>query len=506
MSRLERNILYNLLGQGLVLVLGFVAVRYVFRRLGSDAFGIILFTQAMSYILVAVLELGVSLTAVREVSAHFQDEPAYVRDLLQTGAFLYWTAYGLVSVAILFLAPVIVAKWINLTTLDPSTAARVLQILGVSVVLALPRSLYASLFRGLQRMAFNNIADVTVSGVQQSGTIAILLLGGTVFQVAYWLAATYGVSILVYMVGASRFVPWQALIPRYSASVVRRNLRFALHTMSISTLATVHMQADKLVVSKLLPIGMLGYYSVASTVASRSTLVTGAVAQAAFPSFSELFHRGDRPGLLEQYRKLHDLVSYASVPVLTAVTFAALPLLTYMFNPSVAHDLLIPVGLLCLGFYLNATLSVPYIFSLAVGKPEIAAKQNLLALFIVPPTMVGAVYFFGMAGAAFSWVLYHLFAYVYGVPRFCRQCMKIPVSSWYLHIGKILILVGGTYGVAGFLVALAGGTRLPTLGVAYLGASLAFLYAAYLFMGRELRETLLRLPRSWRTASAQLAP
>ena len=70
MSRLSKNIVYNFFGQGLLLLLGFVAVKYVFKQLGEDALGIIYFTLTMNSVLCTVLELGISTTTVREVSAH----------------------------------------------------------------------------------------------------------------------------------------------------------------------------------------------------------------------------------------------------------------------------------------------------------------------------------------------------------------------------------------------------------------------------------------------------
>jgi len=105
MSRLSKNIIYNLGGQGILLVLGFVAVRYINRQLGEDTLGIIYFTALINTLLCAVLEMGICSTTVREVSAHFQSEPDYIRDLIRTGSLFYWGAYLLFSVVCVFLGP-----------------------------------------------------------------------------------------------------------------------------------------------------------------------------------------------------------------------------------------------------------------------------------------------------------------------------------------------------------------------------------------------------------------
>lgn len=496
MSRLSKNIIYNLFGQGLLLVLGFVAVKYIFKQLGEDALGIIYFTLTMNAVLCAVFEMGISSTTVREVSAHFNDEPGYIRNLIQTFSLFYWVAYFLMAIIIYFAAPILIDKWINLKTMDAATATQVLQILGISALFALPRSLYASLFRGLQRMEFNLI-DVAISALQQFGIIVILAIGGGLLSVAYWLAISFGIGVLCYLLAAQRFFSWRAFIPGYSAIVLKRNLKYSSNMMSISVLLMVHMQADKLIVSKLLPLSLFGYYAFAYSVVSKATLLTRAVAQAAFPSFSSLFSAGGRANMMSQYRRLQDMLCFGTVPLFAAIPFAVLPVFGFILNPDVARLLLLPITFITLGFYMSGTLNVPYVFSLAVGKPDITAKFNFLALFIVLPVTGILIYSLGLTGAGFSWVFYHLFSYSYIVPRICSECLGIPVREWYLHILKILVLIILTYGVGWAFLEFIGSYSILSLVLAYAGASIVFLTCAYYMINDELRSTLLQLLKTF---------
>ena len=227
MSRLSKNIIYNLFGQGLLIVFGFVAVKYIFKQLGEDALGIIYFTLTMNAVLCAVLEMGIASTTVREVSSHFNDNPGYIRNLIRTFSLFYWVAYLLLAVIIYFGAPILVDKWINLKTMDMAMATQVLQILGISALLALPRSLYASLFRGLQRMEFNNIIDVAINVLQQFGIIIIVAIGGGLLPVAYWIAVSFGIGVLCYLFAAKHFFPWRSFMPYYYSTVVKKNLRYS---------------------------------------------------------------------------------------------------------------------------------------------------------------------------------------------------------------------------------------------------------------------------------------
>jgi O-antigen/teichoic acid export membrane protein len=177
-SKLSRNVLYNFVGQALVLLIGLLAVRFVFRKLGADVYGLMVFIQTVNFSIVAVLDLGITSTTVREVAAHFAQDSKYVRDLLRTAGFFFWSAYVMLAIAIVALAPLVAAHWINLKAVDAHAAIQMLQILGVASLVALPRSLYMALLRGLERMGTINLVEVGLALLQQSGTVAILAGGG----------------------------------------------------------------------------------------------------------------------------------------------------------------------------------------------------------------------------------------------------------------------------------------------------------------------------------------
>ncbi len=493
MTRLTKNLIYNVAGQGAVLLLSLVAVRFVFRRLGDDVFGIIFFNLVLTAVLASALELGISSTLVREVSSRHDSEPAYIRQLIRTASTVYWAA-GVLLVAVIWItAPLLVTHWLNLKTIDPGTAATTLRILSGTALVVLPKGLYTSIFRGRQMMGLNNAIDVGTAIAQQAGILALLVSGRGVYFVAAWISASAILGIATYVGVAARFFGWASLAPSFSMDVVRRNVGFTRHMMVISLLSLVHVQAAQVIVSKLVPVGEFGFYGFASSTVNRATFVTGAAAQAALPSFSSLYAADDRPGLLQQYRKLQDLVCYGTLPLFGGICFAAIPVFSYVFNAGVAASLLLPTAFLALGSWMNATINMPYILSLAVGRPQIAARLNLYALFAVLPVTALLIWRLGLPGAGFSWVFYHLFAYAYIVPRICRECLASEPWSWYLHVAKVLGLAAITYGPAWLLLNLLGTSSLVFAVLAYAAGTVVFGLGAYLMIGPDLRQTLLRV-------------
>jgi O-antigen/teichoic acid export membrane protein len=486
-SRLARNIIYNLLGQGALLILAFIAVRFLFRRLGPDAFGIIMFTQTLSVVLVGLLELGIGSTVVREVAAHEGEDKAYIANLLRTAALFAWALFGLLGLITLEVAPLLVDRWVHLSSLGSKEATTALMVLGVASLTALPRSVYASLFRGRQRMAVNNAIDVGVAILQQLGTLAVLALGAGLFAVVGWFATTYVLGLVAYVIAAGLAVGWRALVPAYSKGIVRKNWRFSASLLSISTLSVLLTQVDKIVVSKVLPIGVLGSYGFAWTMVSRVGLVAGSIAEAAFPSFSQGLRHEDRRTSTIVYRTLQELLNFGLIPLYAAAAFGAEPLFTYLFGSRVASTLVVPVILLSVGFYMNGTLFVPYVFSLADGRPDITARQNLLALVVTIPMSIASISTLGLTGAGISWVFCHVFCYAYGVPRYCRECLRMPVRSWYAWVARPMGLAACTYGAAGVALVATNELSVGALAAAYMCASLIFALVGWRMMAPELR-------------------
>jgi O-antigen/teichoic acid export membrane protein len=499
-SRLTRNIAANLAGQSLLLLLGLVAVKFVFVRLGDDALGIIYFTLTLNTLLCAALDLGISSTTVRQVSAHGPHDARYVEALVRTAATFYWLAWGVLAIALWAAAPLLVTGWVNLTTLDAASATHAVRVLGIGALTALPRSLYASLFGGLQRMEVSNAIDVATGVLQQLGTVVLLASGGGLVAVVYWFGLCYALSLAAYLALTARTLGVRALRPGYSAAVVARNRRFSAGMTSVSILGMIHMHADKVIVSRLLPLGTLGVWGFAASVVTRVTVLTSAVGQAALPSLSGLFHRGDHAGLLAQYRKVHDLVCLATVPLFAAIAFTAGPLLAALFDRETAAMLAAPVVLLCVGSYMSATLAVPYVVTLAMGRPGIAVQANVLALVVVLPVTALLIWTLGLLGAGLASIVYQAFMYAYSVPRVCVECLAMPTHRWYAHVLTIAALALATYGV----VVVVGRVAVPDAGIlaraaGYAVATVAFAAGATRVMAGETRAVLVR---RWRARAA----
>lgn len=475
MSKLTKNIGYNLVGQILLILLNLVAVRVIYKQLGSDVFGLIYFALTLNAIFRTVVSGGIGWSLVRETSRFFESDKKYLSQLIQTSSLLTIIIYVILTACVVLAAPFIVRNWLQLEELDINSAIAVLQILIVGILLSIPNAILNSILRGLEEMKIINLVEVFTSLIRQLGLVAVVFLSNTALMTAVWLSLSYMLVTIAYLYILRQHLTWSVFKPKFHRQVIVKNRDFGLNMLGISLTNLVHLQADKLIVSRLLPVATFGYYSFAYSLIGRLAFIKSAVSTAAFPTFARLYENGQREQLLEKYQWLQSLLIYLLVPFFAAVPFAIKPLFTYIFDEQVAELMIIPASIIALGSYMNLTLSMPYSVSLAVGKPEISSRSNFYALFIMLPTTVLLVYQWGLVGAASSWVLYHLFLYSYTLPRICRECLQISSIGWYKNVGSVVLSAALFYAIVWLIFSATDMSYLMRASVTYTLASFLFL-------------------------------
>jgi O-antigen/teichoic acid export membrane protein len=488
MSRLSRNVLYNAAGQIAVALLGFVAVKYLYDGLGADGFGLVSVGLVFNAVVTSCLELGLASVVVREVARLSTAGRAYVHDLIRTCATIYWGLTALLAVIAYAVTPALLHRWLH-TSSDTDQAVTALRILLISGLLGLPRTLYNSVLRGEERMGASNAIEVVARTAQTAGIVLVARAGGGLVAVSTWIAAVYAGVLVAYVAMIARSLPLSAMVPAWKGYTLRRNARFAGGTGVLSVTAVVQTQADKVVLSRSLPVADVGYYTFGAGLLSRAQLLVLAVAEASLPSLTRAL--GDAAAWRARYDKLQDLVVYCTLPAFALLTFAIGPVDQTLFGARVAADLILPMGLLSLGLYLNATLTVPYMLSVAMGRSGIAARSNVIAMVTALPATVVLVLRFGLVGAAASWLLYDLLGYAYMLPRIASSCLQVRTVAWFIRLARVAPGLG-VYGIGWYLLAYHWGNSPLAAAAAWALSSAVYLPAAVWGMGSGLRGLLAR--------------
>ena len=138
--------------------------------------------------------------------------------------------------------------------------------------------------------------------------------------------------------------------------------------MGISFFGLLLMQADKVILSRLLTLTAFGYYTFAAVVASSVFIIVVPVFTAVFPRFSQLVAADNETALRKLYHESCQLVSVLLLPMALIVgLFAPELLLVWTRNPELVTHTHLLVSLLVTGSALNGLMNVPYALQLAAG-------------------------------------------------------------------------------------------------------------------------------------------
>ncbi len=479
MPRLKRNIVSNILGQGLLLLIGLMATKLIYHQLGDDGLGIIYFAIMLNGMIAVVAGLGIQPTVIRQVAAHQNRDDDYVHKLIQTASFIFWIIYALVIMCVYYAMPAIVEHWVNLSDMEPERALYVLRILCISSLLAIPQSLYKALFDGMQRMDVRNGIEVVSVIIQQAGIVAILYWGGDIELVSEWIAVYYCLLTIALITVSIRFVPERSALPLPHLDIIKRNARFSLRMATVSLLALLHTQADKFFVSKFLPVGALGYYSVVHNILSKLTFVAMQVAKAAFPQLCEMHERKAFQESLARYDLLQELICYGSIPMVSAILYFHGELFTFLFDASVAESITPVVLMLSVAMFLQLSFMMTHYFVLAQGQERLTLHQSAINVLVSLPTALLAIYYLGLNGAGLAFLLSRLFVLAYAVPIVARECFQRSTLLWLRPLLGALLLglvsYGAVYGLMKMFIGYGGVESL----VAYMVATMLFLLMAW---------------------------
>lgn len=420
--RIQRNILANFLGRAWGFAAVYLFVPVYLRFLGIDGYGLVGFYSTLLGV-IAFADMGFTATLNREMARHSgTGSAAGMRDLLRTYELTYGAISTVVALVIWSLAPAIAGRWLHSTVLSPSEMTATIRAMGIAIAFQLPSGLFIGGLMGLQRQVRANVLQIAWGALQGIGAVLVLrFVSRTVIAFAVWQLVANAVYCF-----SVRYALWKSLPeagdhrPSFAARAMKETWRYAAGMVGISIIGILLTQIDKVIISKLQPLPMLGYYTLAITVASIPVTLANVVGAAVFPRLTEHVARGDREGLALVYHKAFALMAVAIIPVgLTLAAFAGAFVYAWTGSADVARQVAPVATLLVLGQLLQALAVVPYYLGLANGNVNLSLKIGITSVIIVTPALWLLIIRFGILGAGMSWLLLNL--------------CTLPVNMYFLH-------------------------------------------------------------------------
>ncbi len=400
--RLARNTLYNLIGQGVPLLLALPAFPLLIQQLGTDRFGALTLLWAIiGYF--SLFDLGVSralIKIVAEKSSAGEDHqvPVFIGTALVLAGSLG------VAAALLLAA---MTPWLITSTLaiPPELAQETrtaLYILAASLPLVTTSATFKGVLEGKQRFGASNAIQVGTGAVTFIGPLAVLPLSTTLTAIAMVLVAGRIGAWIAYFVSAARSFPPAMLRLAPKADAANVLLRIGSWMAVSSVIGPIMVYMDRFVIGSVVSLAAVAYYVTPYEVVTKLWLIPGALAAVLYPAFSASFNQ-DRE---RTARLFGQGVKYAFItlfPITLALLTLSREILELWISAEFAWNSYRVLQILAVGVLINSLAQIAYALVQGAGRPDLTAKFHLAELPLYLAALGWLVPAYGVTGAALAW-------------------------------------------------------------------------------------------------------
>lgn len=403
-SLIARNTIINLIGQGLPLLVGVLAIPYVVHGLGTDRFGLL----SMAWVVLGyftIFDLGLGRATTKYVAeALGKGERDQVPQILWT-AVSFQLILGLIGAVVLFgITDLLVERLLNIPPHLISEAKDTFHLIALSVPIVLVTSSFRGSIEAAQRFDLVNAVTIPSSILTFLLPVVGLYLGfGLPGIVALVVLARFA-ALVAFVVINSWIVPHLRTFSG-SFALFSRLFSFGGWVMISSIVGPFLVYLDRFLIGSILTISAVAYYAAPYEVVTRLWIITASLTVTLFPAFSALEGAKDRLRVGIFFARSIKYVLITSGPIVVLIAVYANDILQLWLGSDFAIESTFAMQVLVVGVLVNSLAHTPYALLQGTGRPDLPAKFHMIEL----PVYIGVAWVlvseFGIAGAAGAWTL-----------------------------------------------------------------------------------------------------
>jgi O-antigen/teichoic acid export membrane protein len=392
---IARNAGYNIAGAAASLLVSVAVVPFYLRAVGVERFGVL----ALCWLILGLsnfLNLGMGpaiaqrLAALRDSSARERAEAFWTAAWLNVGLGLAG------AVAVLLFAGAYFETVSDTASRFSGEMRHAMPWLAMMVPAVMLSGVMFGALQGREHFLAMNVINSASSILMSVLPLGVALLFGPRIDwlVAGALAGRIAALVLAY--GAcARAVPL-GRPHRPVRALIRPLVAFGGWVTVTSLLAPIIVSIDRFALGALAGAAAVSIYAIPYNLLSRLTLLPVSLASALFPRFAAA--DGDHAADL-QVESVSVVVTLMT-PLSILLILALGPFLRLWIGAELAARATPLAYILVAGFWMNSLAHVPYAYLESRGRPDLIAK--LVMAYLVPYVLIlyGAIWLFGLVGAA----------------------------------------------------------------------------------------------------------
>lgn len=407
---LKKNIIANYISQIYVAAIGILILPLYIKYMGAEAYGLVgFFTMLQAWF--ALLDLGLTPTIGRETARYRGGSMTALqyRQLLRALSLIFLGIAVVGGLLLWLLAGPIAEKWLNVKELAMEEVVLAVKIMAVSVAMRWMGGLYRGVVAGSEKLVWLSAFNVLISTLRFVAVFASMKVYGFTPRVFFLhqLFVAMLELIVLYLMGNS-LLPSKNQFAQaigWSFEPIRPVLKFAITIAFTSSTWILVTQADKLIISGILPLGEYGFFTLAVMLAAGIMILSNPVSTVVMPRMARLQAEGKYEEMIQTYRSATQLVSVVAGSASIVIAFFAEQLLyAWTGDFEIADNAAQVLRLYVLGYGVLAIAAFPYYLQYALGNLRYHLIGNLITALTLIPSIVWAATYYGAEGAGWAWL------------------------------------------------------------------------------------------------------
>ena len=381
--RVVRAVGANGLSSGLAKIVSLLSTLVLARLLAPEDFGLMALATTVTGVIGLFNEIGIGAAIVQRPTLRAEAIDGVFGIALIASA-------ALCALAVMLSWPA--AAFFKLPALQP-----VLAVLAFGFFFAAANSVPLALLRREMRFQAVLWAGFTCVVVQSA---TALLFGALGYR--HWaIVAGFFAGQLVETLWFWRVSPWR---PRWPLPLRagRELLGYGLNITASRVLWHLYMNADKMIVGKLMNAHAVGVYDLSRSLASLPTSqITGLVVGIAAPVYARV--QAEPARLQAVQLRLTRGVAYLSFPLLLGIAVLADELVAVLLGPA-WHEAALPLRALCAAEMVASIANLQSQLLISTGHVQRLLRYNLLCTVVMPLAVAAGAWSGGLRGVALAWM------------------------------------------------------------------------------------------------------
>jgi O-antigen/teichoic acid export membrane protein len=379
-----------------------LAIPFLLRHLGSDAFGIVMiFSTALAYF--TMLDLGLGRAATRFIAQSMEaEQPDDLRRYFWGSIILLTGVGAIATVLALWAVPVVVFKLLKIPAVYQHSAMVSLSIICVTIPMVTLMATFRGFLEASGRFAFISVVSGCGGAALYFFPAMVVILGGQLVGVAVALCLVRVGMCAALAIGCRYLGRGENLRPIFDASSMRKMLSFGGWLSVSNIVGTAMLYGDRFLLGACVSMAAVASYGMPLDVINRLQILIGSFCAVLFPLMSRLDGSGS-----DQFQRVYRgaiAVALSLMTFIAAWAAVATPAAMKLWlGGRSTSDSIFAAQIFLAGAVLQSSAAIAWTALHARGRSDLTAWVHMAEF----PLYCAAFYFaathYGVRGAALAW-------------------------------------------------------------------------------------------------------